>query len=175
MKSKTYEDAIRRAGVLELLAPCDPHVVGTLPLGIAVRDSDIDIVCHAPDRDALADLIWEAFGAANGFAIYQWSAKGRPLIARFEAKGWPFEIFASADAIADQAGWQHFRVEQRLLSLAGFALRDQVMALRMRGMKTEPAFAAVLGLPGDPYAAMSALFARSDLELAEIAAKAPEL
>lgn len=96
------------------------------------------------------------------------------MIARFDAEGWPFEIFASTD-IEDQPGWQHFMVEQRLLDLAGFALQDQIMTLRMQGMKTEPAFASVLGLPGNPYQAMGALFERSDIELAGILASAPDL
>jgi len=175
MSCPTYQDAIHRTGILDLLAPFDPHVVGTLPLGIALPDSDIDIVCHAQDPDAAAELIWTAFCSIDGFALYRWSARGRPLIAAFEADGWPFEIFVSPEPVADQAGWQHFVVEQQLLDLGGFALRDQVMTLRMQGMKTEPAFATVLGLTGDPYSALSALYGRSDQDLLEIIAATPDL
>ena len=146
-----------------------------MPLGIALPDSDIDIACHAPDPDAASELIWKAFSLANDFALYRWSAKGRPLIAKFEAENWPFEIFVSPEPVTDQAGWQHFRVEQQLLSLAGFVLRDQIMALRLQGMKTEPAFATALGLTGDPYEAMRDLYGMSDMELAEIIYNSPEL
>ena len=169
-----YEDAIRETGVLDILAPFDPHVVGTLPLGIALPRSDIDIVCHAPDRNAIAQVIWAKFRSADGFALYQWSARGRPLVARFEALGWPFEIFAATEPVEDQAGWRHFRVEQRLLNLAGVALQNQIMAIRTRGLKTEPAFAAVLGLPGDPYDALCSLFGMSDMELAALLAAATD-
>ena len=175
MTAPSYHDAVRRSRVLDVLAPFDPHVVGTLPLGLALPNSDIDIVCYAEDFDAMADLIWTAFRSADGFALYQWSASGRPLIAKFEAEGWPFEIFASAEPIIKQSGWQHFRVEQRLLDLAGFALRDQIMVLRMQGMKTEPAFALALGLNGDPHEAVSDLFGLSDPELAEVIYRTPEL
>ncbi len=79
----TYQEALRRTDLLEILAPFDPHTVGTLPLGAARSGSDTDIVCCAIDRSVTATLLWEHFGDADGFAIYQWLAKGRPLIARF--------------------------------------------------------------------------------------------
>lgn len=163
-----YEEAVRRIDILGILAPFDPHVIGTLPLGIARPGSDIDIVCCAVGRSATATLLWEHFRAADGFAIYQWSANGRPLIARFEAYGWPFEIFASADPVSEQPGWQHFEIERRLLGLSEPAFRTAILALRAGGEKTEPAFANLLGLPGDPYRAMSALFSASDDELIEL-------
>jgi hypothetical protein len=166
-----YEEAVRRTDVLGILAPFDPHVVGTLPLGVARPDSNIDIVCCAVDQSATATLLWEHFREADGFALYQWSAKGRPLIARFKAHGWPFEIFASVDPVSEQPGWQHFEVERRLLELGDTALRAAILALRIAGEKTEPAFATVLGLPGDPYRAMSELFRASDDGLNELLTK----
>ncbi|QUS42194.1 DUF4269 domain-containing protein [Tardiphaga alba] len=175
MTSLSYEAVIDRIGILDILAPFDPHVVGTLPLGIALPNSDIDIVCQASDPDVVANLLWTAFSSADDFTLYRWSARGRPLIAKFKAESWPFEIFASTELVAEQSGWQHFVVERQLLDLAGFALRDQIMALRLQGMKTEPAFATALGLPGDPYEAMRALYWLSEMELAEIISNSPEL
>ncbi|UGV28760.1 DUF4269 domain-containing protein [Rhodopseudomonas boonkerdii] len=176
MSCPSYEDAIHRTGILDLLAPFDPHVVGTLPLGIALPASDIDIVCHAPDLNEIADLIWQTFRSAKGFVMYRWVVKGRPLIAQFEAEGWPFEIFAAADPVEDQAGWRHFKVEQRLLGLAGSVLHDRIMMFRMQGLKTEPAFAAALGLAGGPYESMNKLCDATDKELVEVlATPAPHL
>lgn len=161
----SHEEALRRSRVLEHLRAFDPHVVGTLPLGIAVPGSDIDIVCHAPDAVSLAKALWIHLRGEAGFVLYQWSGAVRPIVARFEAHGWPFEIFGSADPVHDQPGWRHFEVERRLLDLGGPAFRSAVMALRRNGTKTEPAFAAVLGLPGDPYAALFDLCGRPDEEL----------
>jgi hypothetical protein len=117
---------------------------------VARSDSDIDIVCCAADRSSVATLLWEHFREADDFALYQWSARGRPVIAKFSTYGWPFEIFASATPVQDQAGWRHFDVEKRLLSLGGPAFRTTICAFRAGGVKTEPAFARALELEGGP-------------------------
>jgi hypothetical protein len=156
---------------MQILAPFDPHVVGTLPLGIDRPDSDIDVVCHAKDPHAIVDAIWEHFCTKEDFTLYQWSASGRPVVARFEAEGWPFEIFASADPVEEQPGWQHFVVEKRLLDLGGPVFRRAITALRMDSIKTEPAFAMALGLSGNPYCLVSALFHNSDHQLIDLLVK----
>ena len=163
-----YDQALRSTQMIEHLHSFDPHVVGTLPLGLGVPGSDIDIVCHAPDLAAFAETVWRYFRETDRFALYQWSAGKRPVVAKLTAHGWPFEIFGSIEPVHDQAGWRHFVVEQRLLGLGGQLLRSAVMAARRRGLKTEPAFAEVLKLPGDPYEALLALHERADAALIEV-------
>jgi hypothetical protein len=48
-------------------------------------------------------------------------------------------------------------VEARLLRYGGEEVRRQIRVLKVQGLKTEPAFAAVFALPGDPYQALSQL------------------
>ncbi|MGM4894852.1 DUF4269 domain-containing protein [Tardiphaga sp. 839_C3_N1_4] len=107
----------------------------------------------------------EHFGESESFAIYQWSAKGRPVIATFEAYGWPFEIFVSSTPVQDQTGWRHFEVEKRLLTLGGPTFHTAICALRAEGVKTEPAFARALKLERDPYTVLYNLFSTSDDQL----------
>ena len=45
-------------------------------------------------------------------------------------------------------------IEGRLLDLAGESFRHNVIELEQSGLKTEPAFARLLGLNGDPYEAL---------------------
>lgn len=45
-------------------------------------------------------------------------------------------------------------VEYKLLQQHGEDFRQQVVALKKAGIKTEPAFAKLLQLPGDPYEAL---------------------
>lgn len=166
MRRLDYQDALDQLGLLETLAPFDPHVVGTLALGVSTPDSDIDIACHAPDARAFAMHLWELYREFDDFSLRQWVGSPRPVIASFSAHGWPFEIFGAVQPVAQQAGWRHFLVEGRLLAMGGNAFHAAVMALRNAGQKTEPAFAAALGLIGDPYHAMLDLQDRSDEDLA---------
>lgn len=113
-------------------------------------------------------LLWGELGDRVGFRMHQWVGGGRPLIAAFFENGWPFEIFAAAEPVAEQAGWRHFLVERRLLAIGGARFRAAVMALRGEGVKTEPAFARVLGIEGDPYAALLGLEAGDDAGLLRV-------
>lgn len=168
MERPHYSEALRRVAALEILAPFDPHIAGTPSLGLDQPESDIDILCHAPDGEAFAHHVWRHFGAMEDFSMHQWIGENRPVVAGFTAEGWAFEIFGAAEPVADQAGWRHFCVEERLLALGGAALRARVMAWRQEGMKTEPAFATALGLEGDPYAALLELAEMDDTGLTAI-------
>lgn len=165
MKVGHYASAVASSAVMERLEPFDPHVVGTLPLGLAVPGSDIDIVCHAFDPDAFAETIWTHYRSAADFALYRWTSGTRPVISRFVWDGWPFELFGDHRPVDQQRGWIHFEVERRLLALDGGTLRRAVGKLRADGLKTEPAFAAVLGISGDPYRGLLQLAAETDAEL----------
>jgi Domain of unknown function (DUF4269) len=157
-----YLDALHRVGVLSSLARFDPHVAGTPPLGLDLADSDIDVLCHAPDPMEFTRAIWTGFGNYPGFGARQWVSGERPVIANFKAEGWTFELFGSPQSAEEQIAWRHFRVEQRLLSIGGEALCTLVMAERRKGLKTEPAFFAVLNLSGNPYEALLNLGTWSD-------------
>lgn len=160
-----YEAAIESSDVLETLLVFDPRVVGTLPLGLAVPGSDVDIVCHAVDPVGFAEVIWRRYHSCDDFLLYQWTSAGHPVIASFAWDGWPFEIFAAQRPVEEQHGWLHFEVERRLLALDDGRLRNAVMRLRSQGAKTEPAFAAVLGIAGDPYRGLLDLVDETDDQL----------
>jgi hypothetical protein len=164
----SYEEAVARQSVLEILAAFDARVVGTPPLGLDMPDSDIDLVCHAPDPVAFADHLWKAFGPERDFRIRQWVSDGRPVIASFHAHGWLFEIFGAVEPVERQPGWRHFAIERRLLDLASPGFREALLALRKEGAKTEPAFAALLGLEGNPYQTLLVLEGWGDSELIQL-------
>lgn len=163
-----WREALGQSRVLELLAPFGPRVAGTPPLGLDLPESDIDVLCHAPDPERFSAAVRKHFGTAEGFAIRQWRSGEPAIIANFRSAGWEFEIFGQALPVDQQAGWRHFRVEERLLACGDDRLRKAVMAARRAGLKTEPAFAAVLGLKGDPYLALLDLEQSSDEALATL-------
>jgi hypothetical protein len=159
---QSYEEALAECGVLSVLAPFDPRVVGTPPLGLDVPDSDIDVVCFAPDAHTFTDTMWRNFSNAPGFVAKQLMRSSRPVVVSFKVVGWRIELYGEAIPVEQQRGWRHFAVERRLLSLGAEGLRRAVLALRQQGMKTEPAFAAALRLEGDPYLALLDLDEQDD-------------
>jgi len=166
-----YLEVLDDLRVLAKLAAFDPRVVGTPPLGLDLPGSDIDVICHAPDAAVFAEAAWTLLGEQAAFTMWQKTGAGRPVIARCVVAGWTIEVFGQAIPVDEQSGWRHFCVEQRLLTLGGgAALRNTVMAQRLAGMKTEPAFAAVLGLDGDPYLALLEIEAWTDADLAALLA-----
>jgi hypothetical protein len=168
MALPSYLEALQRLDLLAALARFDPHVAGTPPLGLDLPGSDIDVLCHVLDVDAFTRTVWDFASNHERFAIHQWTGDARPVVASFQAHGWPIEIFGASRPVVQQAGWRHFTVERRLLVLGGDAIRAAVMERRRGGLKTEPAFAAVLGLAGDPYSTLLDVEARTDADLVRL-------
>ena len=160
-----YLKALERTEVLAKLAAFNFHVVGTPPLGLDLPASDIDVVWGTPDADAFAAAVWNAFGTYAKFRMWQNITLDPPVVATFAAAGGTIELFGRASPVSEQHEWRHFLVEQRLLALWGDSFRAAVTARRSTSMKTEPAFAAVLGLDGHPYQALLSLEGRLDVEL----------
>jgi hypothetical protein len=165
---RSYEEAVAKSGVMEELARFDPRIAGTPALGLDLPDSDIDIVCFAPDGHAFTEAVWRAVSCASGFTVKQLMRLPRPVVGSFEAAGWRIELDGEAIPVEKQRGWRHFTVERRLLSLGGEDLTAAILALRQQGMKAEPAFAVALKLTGDPYLALLDLNEQDDATLVAV-------
>jgi len=163
-----YLAAVEESGVLETLAAFHPHIAGTPPLAIDVEGSDIDVLCDYADADAFTRVVVDVYATAEGFRISQWRTGPRAIVAGFHVAGWPFEIFGQDTPAEHQAGWRHFLVEKRLLDLGVPELRTAVVAEKRSGRKTEPAFADLLRLDGNPYEALLALDQLDDEALREL-------
>lgn len=167
-----YLEAVDRTRLMTILAQYDPHLAGTPPLGLDLPTSDVDVLCCARDYVAFATTLWNAYGNEADFSLRQWTTQGRPVIGSFTAHDWRFEIFGHSKAVRRQPGWRHFVVERRLLALAGAEFQKAVIEKRVSGIKTEPAFALLLGLRGNPYRAVLDLESHSDRQLALLLAAA---
>jgi len=137
------------------LAPYDPILVGTIPIGIDIPGSDLDIACHVTDFAAFEETIHQNFGHLPDLSVVSRSVKGMErIVVRFRHKGWMVEIFGQPVPTKQQNGYRHMVVEYRLLQLIGEAGRERIIERKQAGIKTEPAFAELLGIPGDPYEAL---------------------
>ncbi len=143
---------LTRHRVLEKLKAYDPILTGTIPIGIDIKSSDLDICCYCPDLQAFRATVEAGFRDAPGFSLRQKSKQGQPcVIANFELEDFPIEIFGQNIPTREQNAYRHMCIEHRILQERGAAFRQQVIALKKQGVKTEPAFRMLLGLTGDPY------------------------
>ncbi len=151
---------LAETGIMKLLSPFGPVVAGTIPIGIDIPGSDIDILCRTGEGGGtgfsrLERLLADRFGTSEGFLCDHTEQRGRPaLVCSFRAGGMEIEVFAQDVPATRQNGYLHMITEYELLRIHGRPLRDKIMESKLAGIKTEPAFALALDLPGDPYEAI---------------------
>lgn len=164
---------LRGLEIMEVLAAYHPLLAGTVPLGIQVEGSDLDIICEVYDHGRFTAEARRFFGNREGFCATTRAVQGisRTKI-NFAAGGWPVELFGQPRPAMQQNGYLHMLAEQRILNVLGAGFREAVIELKQGGMKTEPAFARLLNLEGDPYAALLQLGGLTPEELKSVCRKA---
>jgi|LauGreDrversion4_2_1035121.scaffolds.fasta_scaffold12278_2 hypothetical protein len=158
---------LRESRVLEILRDYDPVLVSTVCLDIDTQSSDLDIICEAADLDAFSAFLFSAFGSREGFVVRRLQSEHAAVVAQFFYAGWEYEVFGQGIPVEGQNAFRHLIQIERVLSCGGASWREKIRALKLAGMKTEPALATCLALEGDPYQAVLALEALSDEEILE--------
>ena len=151
-----------------VLASFRPVLAGTVPLDIDIAGSDLDVLCEVaePDTQRFAEQLQKHYGYRVGFRLAQPFINGRAsIISNFCYRGREIEVFGQAVPTVQQNGFRHLLVEAAVLEAGGEAWRRAVRQLKKQGLKTEPAFATLLRLSGDPYVALLELEGKSIAEL----------
>jgi len=139
-------------GVFNLLLDAGPLLAGTIPIGIDIPGSDLDIICRCENHHVFSERLIASFSHFDSFEIKQKNIRNIPsTIARFQTKHFPIEIFAQDVPSKKQNAFRHMLVEYRLLGKYGKEFKEEIIQLKLKGWKTEPAFAHLLGLEGDAY------------------------
>ncbi|MCD8739675.1 DUF4269 domain-containing protein [Mucilaginibacter roseus] len=137
--------------IIDLLEPYAPLLTGTIPIGINIEGSDLDIICCYHDQANFADNIIKLFNEFEGFKL---TIDTCFVVAGFKADDWQIEVFGEAKPTRMQYAYRHMLVEYQLLQIHGDDFRAEIIRLKQHGCKTEPAFAKALGLTGNPYQAL---------------------
>ncbi len=169
--------ALLTAGVWdELATQCsDMALVSTLAIGLDRPGSDLDILCQHPDPAAFAAML-EAQGwlaCAKGDNIWLLERTFSCLNQSCAVNGcdqsdarWPLELYVTPAPIETLNSWRHLTLMAALLERFGDAFYREVLRLRLEeGLKGEAAMCRLLGLAGDPYAALLTLEGRNLAEL----------
>lgn len=145
--------AIQRSGLLADFHEFEPLIAGTFPIALDVAGSDVDVMMSGIHWERIGRMLNERLASRADFQLRSMIRDGREtVIARFREGDVPFEIFVQKDiSSVRQTAYRHFQVEERFLKLGGEKFLSSLQQLRRQGLKTEPAFAQVLGLSGDPF------------------------
>lgn len=149
---QTSYDILTAHRVFEILADFDPILVGTIPIDIAIDSSDLDIGCYWKDKVDFIAILEKAFSQYRAFACQELIIDGvETIVANFFIDTIEIEIFGQNIPTKQQNGYRHMLIEHQLLQERGEAFRESIIALKKSGIKTEPAFARLLEIEGDPY------------------------
>lgn len=142
-------------GVFTLLQPYTPILTGTIPINIDLDDSDLDIICQYQNKDAFVQVLITEFDKYKQFKLSEKLVnKIETVICTFSLNNFIIEIFAQHRPSREQEAYKHMLIESDILSRYGENFRKEIVQLKKSGYKTEPAFAKLLALEGDPYAAI---------------------
>lgn len=138
--------------ILSKLKRFEPILVGTIPISIDIENSDLDIICCFANKQNFLETITCNFGNEKNFVIREQKSMGvSAIVANFVVDNFEIEIFGQSIPTKQQFGYRHLIVEHNLLNEYGEKLRQQIIELKRKGHKTEPAFGIAIGLKGDPY------------------------
>lgn len=136
--------------ILSKLKDYFPILVGTIPINIDIESSDLDIICYWINKDKFITILKKAFNNQHNFKIDE-DLSNNSVTANFLLNDFEIEIFGQNIPTKKQDAYKHMMIENELLEKKGDDFRNQIIELKMKGYKTEPAFAFALGLIGNPY------------------------
>ncbi|UTW61305.1 DUF4269 domain-containing protein [bacterium SCSIO 12741] len=156
---KTGNERQRRAyrclsdlNILENLKDYDPLLTGTIPIEIDLPESDLDIICYCHNSNEFEAKLNTLYSEYPNYRIHTSTWNNLPsTVAKFSTPDFDIEIFGQDCPTEKQNAYRHMLKEYEILKARGELFKAEVIRLKREGMKTEPAFAHLLGLDGNPY------------------------
>lgn len=150
-QQRAYQE-ILQLKIFESLEKYSPILAGTIPIEIDLPNSDLDIICACKDHDEFSSLLTQLYGNQENFNIKTVFINGTlSTISQFKTDHFEFEIFGQNIPTIEQNAYRHMLIEYEVLNRKGEQFRTEIKRLKEQGLKTEPAFAQLLGIKGDPY------------------------
>lgn len=154
IQKKAY-GLINKSKIIDILSEFNPVLVGTIPINISIEGSDLDIICYWSNKDKFRQTLEQHFSAYQDFFIRETVKQEKPtIICSFKTDDFPIEIFGQNIPTHEQNGYKHMIAEYFILKEKGETFRHQIIDLKKQGIKTEPAFAQLLGITDNAYQAL---------------------
>lgn len=150
-QKRAYEVLTSRS-VISKLDKYNPILVGTIPINIDTEKSDLDIICFWTNKGDFISTLLSSFQNEINFTIEEKLKSGKEVVvAKFNIDEFPVEVYGQNTPTTEQNGYRHMVAEHKILMEKGEDFRLQVIELKRKGIKTEPAFAKLLGLTNNPF------------------------
>lgn len=169
LKQKQSYKILKNIKIFKILEEFNPILVGTIPIGVDVDKSDLDIVCeiNLKNKDSLKNISTKNFAQFKNFKIIDTFSTTGVVVINFFVDDMEIEIYASKVSSFETNGYRHMIIEERILSCCSLKFKEKIVALKKSGIKTEPAFAKLLKLNGNPYEELLNLEFLSDEEIVD--------
>lgn len=153
LKQKQSYKILKNIKIFKILKEFNPILVGTIPIGIDVEKSDLDIVCeiNLENKDNLKNISIKNFSQLENFKILDTFLTTGVIVINFFVDNMEIEIYASKVSSIKTNGYRHMVIEDRILNCCNLKFKENIVSLKRSGIKTEPAFAKLLELNGNPY------------------------
>lgn len=149
---KRIHFVLEKHQIFDKLKKYNPILTGTFPININIKNSDLDIILESDDLMRAKDFIINEFHNQKEFDIQFCKINDiDSLVCNFILEEFPIELFAQNIPTKLQNAYRHMVKEYEILEKEGEEFRKQIINLKEKGWKTEPAFAELLGLKGNPY------------------------
>ena len=150
-KQRDVYNTIKELCIFDELSIYKPVLCGTIPIGIDLDSSDLDIVMDVKDLKLFERKLDDLYGNKPGFTMKRTLIRSREVIkANFLFNNFELELFGQDQSTYCQNAYLHMMIEYKLLK-DNPSLKGKVIELKKHGYKTEPAFCELLGIEGDPY------------------------
>ena len=154
-RQKAAYQVLTKHHVFEKLKNFNTILTGTIPINIDIPKSDLDIICFYHNKVDFIDRIVGDFGKEKNFLLKSTIINdNETVIANFWIDEFEVEIFGQNIPTTAQNAYKHMIIEHQILTKMGEEFRLKIIKLKNDGYKTEPAFAMLLGLSGNPYNAL---------------------
>ncbi len=151
-KQRQTFEILNQNKILLNLAEFEPILVGTIPINIDIENSDLDIICYWKNKVEFIEKLQSAFTNETEFAIRETViGNEETVITNFKIDNFEIEIFGQNIPTKNQNGYKHMIIEHKILQSKAENFRLEIIKLKQKGYKTEPAFGILLGLKGNPY------------------------
>ncbi|UFH31680.1 DUF4269 domain-containing protein [Chryseobacterium sp. C-71] len=154
-RQKRAFEVLTKYKVFEKLSNFSPILAGTIPIGIDIDGSDLDIICEVDLRFEevfLDEIMFSKLVTVENRATVENIILNdeKCIVINFMLEEFPIEIFGQNKPATQQNAYLHMIAEHKILQEQGDDFKQKIIELKKKGFKTEPAFGMLLNLE-NPY------------------------